>query len=236
MTLLIRWTCCPPQGAHTSHLRTLSKIECCGAFPPPRSSNISSERAAYYTTNFVSVNTFLKNLFEKFCRDSFLRSCQRRPRSRGANLTTDFHFVNTLEANFLLPDIDDPGGSSPSPFARNQAVNEGARILTIWESFGKGVRRFFYTLVAAASCRRYFARRIGRRKAAPTLRPRRVARARCRCRATKDRRTLRQTAFTNRSTPNLPHSLRPRPSRQVRNTTTAASQRRPASLCRPASL
>ena len=27
MTLLIRWTCCPPQGAHTSHLRTLSKIE-----------------------------------------------------------------------------------------------------------------------------------------------------------------------------------------------------------------
>ena len=35
--------------------------------------NISSERAAYYTTIFVSVNTFLKTFSKKFCRYFALR-------------------------------------------------------------------------------------------------------------------------------------------------------------------
>ena len=71
--------------------------------------NISSERAAYYTTIFVSVNTFLKTFSKKCCRYFALRSRQRRHQSKGgANHTSDFRFVNTCEATFLLRFVDVP--------------------------------------------------------------------------------------------------------------------------------
>jgi len=70
--LKFRWTHCPPQGAHTSHLRTLSKIILARAFRLRVSSNISSERADYYTTNFLSVNTFFRKFFFRILVSPFV--------------------------------------------------------------------------------------------------------------------------------------------------------------------
>jgi hypothetical protein len=47
----------PPQGAHTSHLRTLSKIKSLRDFLDPAPEDLSSEGAAYHTTNSRTVNT-----------------------------------------------------------------------------------------------------------------------------------------------------------------------------------
>ena len=49
----------PPQGAHTSHLRTLSKIKSLRASIDPAPLDLSSEGAAYYTTISQTVNTFV---------------------------------------------------------------------------------------------------------------------------------------------------------------------------------
>jgi hypothetical protein len=48
----------PPQGAHTSYLRTLSKIRGLREVLLLASPDISSEGADYHTSNFVFVNTF----------------------------------------------------------------------------------------------------------------------------------------------------------------------------------
>jgi len=53
----------PPQGAHTSHLRTLSKIKGLRVFLNPAPEDISSEGAAYYTTISRTVNTFSTTFF-----------------------------------------------------------------------------------------------------------------------------------------------------------------------------
>jgi hypothetical protein len=47
----------PPQGAHTRYLRTLSKIVCSAPRCRVRCPDVSSERAAYLTSLFHSVNT-----------------------------------------------------------------------------------------------------------------------------------------------------------------------------------
>src|SRR5215475_13547668 len=49
----------PPQGAHSSHLRTLSKIKSLRVSVDPAPEDLSSEGAAYYTTNSQTVNTFV---------------------------------------------------------------------------------------------------------------------------------------------------------------------------------
>ena len=54
----------PPQGAHTSYLRTLSKIKGLRGFLHLAPRDISSEGAAYYTSNFLTVNT-PKKLFSR---------------------------------------------------------------------------------------------------------------------------------------------------------------------------
>jgi hypothetical protein len=54
----------PPQGAHTSYLRTLSKIKGLRGLLHLAPKDISSEGAAYYTSNFLTVNTSKKLFFE----------------------------------------------------------------------------------------------------------------------------------------------------------------------------
>jgi hypothetical protein len=60
----------PPQGAHTSHLRTLSKIKGLRVFVQPTPEDLSSKGAAYYTTNSRTVNTFDAKFLMR--RDRFL--------------------------------------------------------------------------------------------------------------------------------------------------------------------
>jgi len=80
----------PPQGAHTSHLRTLSKIKGLRVFVEPAPEDISSEGAAYYTTISRTVNTFSSSFSSRWrdCDDGAAPSSSRafRPaRRRGAN-------------------------------------------------------------------------------------------------------------------------------------------------------
>ena len=67
----------------------------------PRPPNVSSEGAAYYTTFFESVNTFLKIFSQGFAGIQPFDFASGGTHRRGANLTTDFRFVNTPEANFF---------------------------------------------------------------------------------------------------------------------------------------
>ena len=80
----------PPQGAHTSHLRTLSKIKGLREVLVPAPEDISSEGAAYYTTISRTVNTFSSSFSSRWrdCDDGAAPSSSRafRPaRRRGAN-------------------------------------------------------------------------------------------------------------------------------------------------------
>jgi len=50
----------PPQGAHTSHLRTLSKIMSLRVFVQPAPEDLSSKGAAYHTSNSATVNTLAR--------------------------------------------------------------------------------------------------------------------------------------------------------------------------------
>ena len=70
----------PPQGAHTSHLRTLSKIKGLREFLVPAPEDVSSEGAAYYTTNSRTVNTFVT--FFSLRRDGTNRRETFSPRGR----------------------------------------------------------------------------------------------------------------------------------------------------------
>jgi len=91
--------------------------------------NISSERAAYYTTIFVSVNTFLKTFSKKFCRYFALRSRQRRHQSKGGESYIRFPIRQHPRNDFFASPCQRPGRS---PFAAPQRFrphDEGPRIL-----------------------------------------------------------------------------------------------------------
>ena len=57
----------PPQGAHTSYLRTLSKIVGLLGLGGLASQDISFKGAAHLTSNFVSVNTLKRSFFASRC-------------------------------------------------------------------------------------------------------------------------------------------------------------------------
>ena len=151
MTLLIRWTCCPPQGAHTSHLRTLSKIEfllSVSAF----ASRTFRPREPPTIQPFSKPSTpFLKIYFEKFCRDSAPRSRQRRHQSKGGESYIRFPFRQHLRSNFFASICRHPEGSPFVALHRFGSHDEGGRILHPIPDSSTPVRNFIFRTSSCAS-------------------------------------------------------------------------------------
>lgn len=96
----------PPQGAHTSYLRTLSKIMDLRGFVRLAPQDISSKGARYYTTNFLFVNTPEQTFFAPrhragACGVALRWSASAASHRRGAHLTSVRRFVNTLRQSFF---------------------------------------------------------------------------------------------------------------------------------------
>lgn len=70
----------PPQGAHTSYLRTLSRINDLRGLAGLAPKNVSFKGAAHLTSNFVSVNTLKQSFFASGC-PTFAGHPLRRPDS-----------------------------------------------------------------------------------------------------------------------------------------------------------
>ncbi len=88
--------------------------------------NISSERAAYYTTIFETVNTFLKIFFEKFCRDSDPSISPAAAAIEGGRILHPISDSSTLSRQlFLLRDADAPEGRLPFVFRRDSRSTKG---------------------------------------------------------------------------------------------------------------
>jgi len=108
----------PPQGAHTSYLRTLSKIIDLRGFVCLASQDISFKGAAHLTSNFASVNT-LKRSFSllgvRVWPDAvFAVLLFRAIPSKGAHLTSVPVFVNPAAPIFCVALESDPG-KDPRP-------------------------------------------------------------------------------------------------------------------------
>jgi hypothetical protein len=83
----------PPQGAHTSYLRTLSKIKGLRESVHPAPENISFKGAAHHTSKFASVNT-RNRLF-------------RRRAGTGVDASDVSGGCRTIEGARILPAIGD---------------------------------------------------------------------------------------------------------------------------------
>lgn len=121
----------PPQGAHTSYLRTLSMIVDLRGLSRSASQDISFKGAAHLTSNFVSVNTlkqfFLLRLDPLALIAAFAVRFRRTTRSkRGANCTSCCRSVKPCEANFPLRPNRIPAGMSLCQSAESAAQRRAA--------------------------------------------------------------------------------------------------------------
>src|SRR5690242_19875671 len=94
----------PPQDAHTSYLRTLSKIKGLRDFSSLAPQDISSEGAAYLTSFFASVNTSMRTFFLPPTRrfrpvDAFVVRFVSNQPSKGRASYIRFPFRQPLAAN-----------------------------------------------------------------------------------------------------------------------------------------
>jgi len=121
----------PPQGAHTSYLRTLSKIIGLRIFFDPRLRTFRPRWAVHLTSFFVSVNTPKRSFFASrhpaiSPSVALFASPFQASRRRGAHLTSDSRSVNPCATTFSLG--RHRGGDAVSQLAE-WVSSEGPRIL-----------------------------------------------------------------------------------------------------------
>src|SRR5690348_9611737 len=123
----------PPQGAHTSYLRTLSKIVDLLGLGGLASQDISFKGAAHLTSNFVSVNTLKRSFFASRC-PTFTGHRLRRfalssSSSKGGASYIRLPFRQSPRSKYFASRCERSRRDAPASIGRFRPLNEGPRIL-----------------------------------------------------------------------------------------------------------